>query len=90
MILRYTVKTAQEVQNIIAKLKSKYRRLTADRYDVCIGIRGITLVPYMSSRHAHVIEFLGLEDPEELEKAIEHLRKLGFEVYTNCEAVAVS
>jgi len=78
------------MQNILTRVKAKYRRLTADRYDVCIGIRGITLVPYMSSRHAHVIEFIGLEDPEELEKAIDILKKMGFEVYTNCEAVATS
>lgn len=90
MILRFVVKNAKELEETMIKLRARYRRLTSDRYSVCIGVRGITLVPWMSSRHAHVIEFIGIEDIEEIEKVAEYLKRLGFEVLTNCEAVATS
>jgi len=90
MILRFTVRTAKEVEEHLSKIKAKYRRLTNDRYEVCVGPRGITLVPFASSRHTHVIEFVGIDDIQELEKAIEFLNKLGFDVHSGCEAVPVS
>ena len=84
MRMEMKVSSLEDFKKRLADLIKLYRRLTPDRYLVCVGSHGIAMVPLMSSRHSHTFVFNGFENVEDFTKAIEHLRRLGFVVYSDC------
>jgi len=85
MILIIGAPKFEVFQSKLRDIRNKDRRVTSDRYYACAG-ENITLIPVKSSRHLHVYIFTGFESIEDYDKAIEHLKGLGFTVVEECKA----
>jgi len=80
--------SAQSLEKFVEDLNKLMSKGVVDtrRYVVCIGISGVVLLPTVTSRHRHTVQIIGLDDLETFSKAVEELRKRGFDVVERCTA----
>jgi len=74
-------------QSKLKDVRNRDKRVTSDRYYACVG-EHISLIPVKSTKHLHVYVFTDFETIEDYNKAIEHLRGLGFTVVEECKATS--